>query len=312
MTHPPHVVPAPDGRPLRTSELRPGREPDATVARTDPELFGVVAAWVAQQDAYAGSPVRGLLRSCTQLGIVRTRMCRSTGRRSLWMWSMPRSAATAIAVQVVPAKSLRVRGWSGGQAPGRWAGGVRGGSRRHAESVEQHAGCRCRARGGLSLSGRVLGVLLDRLLAVGRGVAVVGVIEVGVDRQVQGARVAGAVVPGDCLFAESGGEYCDVEGFPLFAVRAPAGSDDGDLGGAVGVPVVLDEMCEVVGEGPAGMAGPEVAALRLVGEGGAGQVPGRCVAAGELVEASFRCSGVPGCRGSRGRRPLNRPGFTRG
>ena len=41
------VVSAPDGWPLWTSEVRPGREHDTTAARTDPQLLAAIAAWVA-------------------------------------------------------------------------------------------------------------------------------------------------------------------------------------------------------------------------------------------------------------------------
>ena len=41
------VVSAPDGWPLWTSEVRPGREHDITAARTDPDLLAVLTAWVA-------------------------------------------------------------------------------------------------------------------------------------------------------------------------------------------------------------------------------------------------------------------------
>jgi hypothetical protein len=41
------VVSCPDGWPLWTSDVRPGREHDVTAARADPELLAVIAAWVA-------------------------------------------------------------------------------------------------------------------------------------------------------------------------------------------------------------------------------------------------------------------------
>ena len=40
------VVAAPDGWPLWTSEVRPGREHDTTAARTDPQLLAALTAWV--------------------------------------------------------------------------------------------------------------------------------------------------------------------------------------------------------------------------------------------------------------------------
>jgi hypothetical protein len=40
------VVSAPDGWPLWTSQVRPGREHDTTAARTDPELLTQITAWV--------------------------------------------------------------------------------------------------------------------------------------------------------------------------------------------------------------------------------------------------------------------------
>ena len=40
------VVSAPDGWPLWTSGVRPGREHDTTAARADPELLTQIAAWV--------------------------------------------------------------------------------------------------------------------------------------------------------------------------------------------------------------------------------------------------------------------------
>ena len=41
------VVSSPDGWPLWTSGVRPGREHDTTAARADPELLARIAAWVA-------------------------------------------------------------------------------------------------------------------------------------------------------------------------------------------------------------------------------------------------------------------------
>jgi hypothetical protein len=41
------VVSAPDGWPLWTSPVRPGREHDTTAARADPDLLTQIAAWVA-------------------------------------------------------------------------------------------------------------------------------------------------------------------------------------------------------------------------------------------------------------------------
>ena len=40
------VVSAPDGWPLWTSDVRPGREHDTTAARADPDLLTQIAAWV--------------------------------------------------------------------------------------------------------------------------------------------------------------------------------------------------------------------------------------------------------------------------
>jgi hypothetical protein len=40
------VVSAPDGWPLWTSPVRPGREHDTTAARTDPDLLTQITAWV--------------------------------------------------------------------------------------------------------------------------------------------------------------------------------------------------------------------------------------------------------------------------
>ncbi len=40
------VVSAPDGWPLWTSQVRPGREHDTTAARTDPDLLAAITAWV--------------------------------------------------------------------------------------------------------------------------------------------------------------------------------------------------------------------------------------------------------------------------
>ena len=40
------VVSAPDGWPLWTSDVRPGREHDTTAARTDPDLLKLITAWV--------------------------------------------------------------------------------------------------------------------------------------------------------------------------------------------------------------------------------------------------------------------------
>jgi hypothetical protein len=41
------VMSAPDGWPLWTSDVRPGREHDTTAARADPQLLEQIAAWVA-------------------------------------------------------------------------------------------------------------------------------------------------------------------------------------------------------------------------------------------------------------------------
>ncbi|MCU1681526.1 MAG: transposase, partial [Amycolatopsis sp.] len=41
------VVSAPDGWPLWTSNVRPGREHDTTAARADPDLLTVIAVWVS-------------------------------------------------------------------------------------------------------------------------------------------------------------------------------------------------------------------------------------------------------------------------
>ena len=43
------VVSAPDGWPLWSSDVRPGREHDTTAARADPELLDRIAVWVADQ-----------------------------------------------------------------------------------------------------------------------------------------------------------------------------------------------------------------------------------------------------------------------
>lgn len=43
------AVSAPDGWPLWTSEVRPGREHDTTAARADPELLVRIAEWVADE-----------------------------------------------------------------------------------------------------------------------------------------------------------------------------------------------------------------------------------------------------------------------
>jgi DDE superfamily endonuclease len=40
------VVSTPDGWPLWTSDVRPGREHDITAARTDPDLITLITAWV--------------------------------------------------------------------------------------------------------------------------------------------------------------------------------------------------------------------------------------------------------------------------
>jgi DDE superfamily endonuclease len=56
------VVSAPDGWPMWTSDVRPGREHDITAARADPELLALIAAWVADERAgladlgYEGEP----------------------------------------------------------------------------------------------------------------------------------------------------------------------------------------------------------------------------------------------------------------
>jgi hypothetical protein len=41
------VVSAPDGWPLWTSQVRPGREHDMTAARTDPDLLDLISTWVS-------------------------------------------------------------------------------------------------------------------------------------------------------------------------------------------------------------------------------------------------------------------------
>lgn len=41
------VVSAPDGWPLWTLDVRPGREHDISAARTDPQLLAAIADWIA-------------------------------------------------------------------------------------------------------------------------------------------------------------------------------------------------------------------------------------------------------------------------
>jgi hypothetical protein len=50
-------VSAPDGWPLWTSDVRPGREHDITAARADPDLLPAIAGWVA--DGRPGFADRG-------------------------------------------------------------------------------------------------------------------------------------------------------------------------------------------------------------------------------------------------------------
>ena len=56
------VVSTPDGWPLWTSDVRPGREHDMTAARTDPDLLRLIAEWVSDGQAsladlgYQGEP----------------------------------------------------------------------------------------------------------------------------------------------------------------------------------------------------------------------------------------------------------------
>ena len=56
------VVSAPDGWPLWTSDVRPGREHDMTAARADPDLLRLIAEWVSDGQAsladlgYQGEP----------------------------------------------------------------------------------------------------------------------------------------------------------------------------------------------------------------------------------------------------------------
>ena len=45
-TFSPPVVVAPDGWPLWTSDVRPGREHDMTSVRADPDLLNLIATWV--------------------------------------------------------------------------------------------------------------------------------------------------------------------------------------------------------------------------------------------------------------------------
>jgi hypothetical protein len=44
------VVTAPDGWPLWTSDVRPGREHDVTCARTHPDLLPTLDIWIAERD----------------------------------------------------------------------------------------------------------------------------------------------------------------------------------------------------------------------------------------------------------------------
>ena len=44
------VVTAPDGWPLWTSDVRPGREHDVTCARTHPDLLPTLDTWIAERD----------------------------------------------------------------------------------------------------------------------------------------------------------------------------------------------------------------------------------------------------------------------
>ena len=50
------VVSAPDGWPLWTSPVRPGREHDTTAARADPDLLAQITAWVDDGQARPGRP----------------------------------------------------------------------------------------------------------------------------------------------------------------------------------------------------------------------------------------------------------------
>ena len=47
------VVSAPDGWPLWTSDVRPGREHDITAARADPDLLARIADWINEDGAHA-------------------------------------------------------------------------------------------------------------------------------------------------------------------------------------------------------------------------------------------------------------------
>ena len=48
------VITAPDGWPLWTSEVRPGREHDTTALRTHPEILPACKAWIAQNQPVLG------------------------------------------------------------------------------------------------------------------------------------------------------------------------------------------------------------------------------------------------------------------
>jgi hypothetical protein len=48
------VIAAPDGWPLWTSGVRPGREPDTTALRTHPEALPVLAEWTDDEHAALG------------------------------------------------------------------------------------------------------------------------------------------------------------------------------------------------------------------------------------------------------------------
>jgi hypothetical protein len=114
-----------------------------------------------------------------------------------------------------------------------------------------------------------------RLLVVG---PVVRVCEVSAAGQVQRHGCEGAVVPGDGVVAQTGGEHDEGSFVPV------AGLGNGDLGARVGVPVILDQEPEIVGKRPWGVPGADAAAFGPVDPRRLGEQPD--VAAGEPVRSS--------------------------
>lgn len=76
------VITAPDGWPLWTSPVRPGREHDTTALREHPEILPALATWIAENRPALGGSVLGSPDGLGVQGRVRSRARRAGPRRA--------------------------------------------------------------------------------------------------------------------------------------------------------------------------------------------------------------------------------------